>query len=424
MNVMHELHVSHGRRGGSPLVSQTGTTASSRNGEAGIAVFGLFGCGNLGNDGSLESMLTFLRDKRPEARLFCICQAPEVVAETFGVETVPIRRRKGEGIGRILDRIFFRIPGKAMDFLHALRHIRKAGVMVVPGTGILDDFGDRPQGMPFDIFKWCLAARLTGTRIAFVSVGAGPIGHRLSRWLMTSAARMASYRSYRDTVSMEFMDSLGFDTSRDQMYPDLAFKLPVPSSNEPDPAKPLTVGVGLMNYRGWYGFEKRGEKIFQSYVGKMARFVTCLLDSGYNVRLLIGDQSDAPAVEAVLAAIGEFDPERLAIDPVLSLHDVFSQVARTDLVVATRFHNVVAALMAGKPVISLSYAAKNDLLLGRMGLDGFCQHIESFDVELLAKQFSKLSESREQYSRTIRCSVDKFRKSLELQDEFLLSTIL
>ncbi|MEY9585658.1 polysaccharide pyruvyl transferase WcaK-like protein [Sinorhizobium fredii] len=87
-----------------------------------------------------------------------------------------------------------------------------------------------------------------------------------------------------------------------------------------------------------------------------------------------------PAVEAVLAALGESDAKRLSYEPVHSLHDVLSQVARTDLVVVPRFHNVVAALRAGKLVISLSYAAKNDLLLGKMGLGDYCQHVDSFDA--------------------------------------------
>ncbi|MER9676895.1 polysaccharide pyruvyl transferase family protein [Mesorhizobium sp. M0208] len=155
-----------------------------------------------------------------------------------------------------------------MDFLRAVRHIRKAKVIVVPGTGILDYFGDRPLGMPFDVFKWCLAAHLAGTRIAFVSVGAGPVGHRLSRWLITSAARMADYRSYRDTASREFMASVGVDTSRESMDPDLAFTLPVPQSANADPSHPLTVGVGVMNYRGWCGFEERGLGISESYLPK------------------------------------------------------------------------------------------------------------------------------------------------------------
>jgi polysaccharide pyruvyl transferase WcaK-like protein len=423
MNAVHELRVNRGTPGRARR-PQSGAAATAPYRKPGIAVFGLFGCGNLGNDGSLEAMLLFLREKRPDARLFCICKVPEVVADTFEINTIPIRSARADGIGRVVDRIFLKIPCKILDIIHALRYIRKAGIMIVPGTGILDDFGERPTGMPFDVFNWCLAARLMGTRIAFVSIGVGPIQNRLSRWLMTSAARMADYRSYRDTASRTFMESVGFDTSRDAMYPDLAFQLPVPQSADAEPSRQLTVGVGVMDYRGWYAFDGRGQEIFDSYVAKMAMFITHLLSKGYNVRLLTGDEGDVPAMEAVLAALGEADTQRLSSEPVHSLHDVFNQVARTDLVVATRFHNVVAALMAGKPVISLGYAAKNDLLLGEMGLGEYCQRIDSFDVGVLVEQFSRLAENREEYSRTIGCRVGEFRKSLELQDEYLLSTVL
>lgn len=403
---------------------QSGAAATAQYTKPGIALFGLFGCGNLGNDGSLESMLLFLREKRPDARIFCICTGPEVVSDEFGIDAIPIRPARGEGIGSVLDRIFLRIPRKIRDSIHALQQIREAGVMIVPGTGILDDFGDRPMGMPFDVFNWCLAARLMRTRIAFVSVGVGPIGNRFNRWLLTRAARMAHYRSYRDSASREFMESVGFDTSQDAICPDLAFKLPVPQSITAEPSHHLTVGVGVMNYHGWYDSNKNGQEIFDSYVAKMAIFVTHLLSAGHKVRLIIGDEGDMRAVEAILATLGEADTQGLSCEPVHSLHDVFCQVARVDLVVATRFHNVVAALMAGKPVISLGYAAKNDLLLGKMGLGGFCQHIERLDVDLLFEQFSRLVENREEHSRTIGCRVAEFRKSLELQDEYLLSTVL
>ena len=72
---------------------------------------------------------------------------------------------------------------------------------------------------------------------------------------MKSAARMAKYRSYHNAVSKEFMDSIGFDTSADPIYADIAFRLPAPaatgSSNET--SRPLTVGVGVMAYYGWRG---------------------------------------------------------------------------------------------------------------------------------------------------------------------------
>jgi polysaccharide pyruvyl transferase WcaK-like protein len=297
--------------------------------------------------------------------------------------------------------------------------------MILPGTGILDDFGERPAGMPYDILKWCLAARLAGTRIAFVSIGAGPIRNRLSRLLMISAARLAHYRSYRDLQSKEFMASAGFDARADAVYPDLAFGLPAPTPVPPIDPNVLRVGVGVMAYRGWFGFAEGGQSIFSRYIGKLAMFVVYLLDSGHDVRLLTGDDDDIIAVEAIQAAVRELRPDsKLAYAQVNSLSDVMGQMALTDIVVATRFHNIVCALKMCRPTISLGYARKNDVLMEEMGLGEYCQHIETFDVETLVAQFSQQVAAREKHEHTISARLVELGAQITRQDACLLSSVI
>jgi len=420
MNLVHELRIGEHKPQPRPIPQADAATTTHRG--KSIALFGLFGCGNFGNDASLEAMISSLRESLPDARLSCICKDPGVISGSFGIEAVQLRGEEpaGTGPGRLLRKLVREVR----DLVHAVRHMRKTDILVVPGTGILDDFGVRPTSLPLDVFNWCLAARLVGTRIAFVSIGAGPIGNRFSRWLMASAARMARYRSYRDTGSRDFLKNEGVDTSRDVIYPDLAFKLPVPPSLETVSRTQLIVGVGVMNYRGWYAFQEQGQAIFDDYILKMTEFVALLLAGGHGVRLLTGDKDDVPAVEAIVATLGDTHVGSLTYEPVHSIHDVIRQATCTDLVIATRFHNVVAALMAGKPVISLGYAPKNALLLAEMGLGDYCQNVEDFDVGLLAEQFARLADNREEHARTIRSKVAKFRQSLWVQDQFLLSTIL
>ena len=391
-----------------------------------IVLFGLFGCGNLGNEGSLEAMLGFLKRERPEAELSCICRDPEIVKATFGIDTLPIRRNgPASGLSGRLNRLFLKIPGKLADFVRAFRHIRQADVMIFPGTGILDDFGERPAGMPYDILKWCLAARLAGTRVAFVSIGAGPIRNRLSRFLMVSAARLAHYRSYRDPQSRQFMESAGFDTRSDAIYPDLAFGLPAPVPVPRKVSEALRVGVGVMAYRGWYGFAEGGQSIFSRYIGKLAIFVVHLLDSGHDVRLLTGDDEDSIAVDAVMAAVRSQRPDsRLAHRQVHSLGDVMEQMAHTDVVVATRFHNIVCALKMRRPTISLGYASKNDVLMDQMGLGEYCQSVETLDVDRLIAQFSQLAADLEKFEKAIGERLADFGSQIEGQEHRLLSSVV
>jgi polysaccharide pyruvyl transferase WcaK-like protein len=393
-----------------------------------IVLFGLFGCGNLGNDGSLETMLGFLKRVRPHATIVCVCDEPQVVSRSLDVDAVPIRQ-PSKPIGGRLGRILLQPFRKLREFGRACHHMRRTDVMIIPGTGILDDFGERPQGMPLKLFTWCLAARLCGTKIAFVCIGAGPIRRRVNRWLMLRAASLAHYRSYRDEISREFMESVGFDTTNDRVYPDIVFKLPAPDARErPSTRFPhLTVGVGVMSYRGWYGYAEGGDRIFGRYIEKLSEFVVHLLDGGYGVRLLTGELGDKRAVDALLAKLRAARPEaanRITAEPSYSLGELMEQMSKTEIVVATRFHNIVCALKMGKPTISLGYARKNDVLMAGMGLGDYCQHIEQFSVPVLIEQFDALVQNRDALARKVRMKVSDLGKQLDRQEEFLVSELV
>ena len=396
-----------------------------------IGLFGLFGSRNFGNEGSLEAMLEFLRHARPQAELFCICGDPMAAAQSYSMPAIPMRAPARCSIWfRGLNFLTLKLARALDEAVHAFRHVRKFHVLVIPGTGILDDYGERPSGVPRSLFIWCLAARACGTKIAFVSVGAGPIRRPLARWLLKSAAGLAQYRSFRDVNSKEFMQSIGVDTRRDPVYPDIAFGLSEPPLEKYRrvQGERLTVGVGLMSYRGWHSDDKTAADIYRRYVEKLATFVAWLLNQGYCVRLLTGNQSDDEVAKDLVRSLRPRSPggfeDQLRAETIRSLGDVMREVAQTDVVVATRFHNVVCGLKLGKATISIGYAAKNDLLLQDVGMGAYCQHIEQLDVDLLIRHFRRVIADREEHEQAIERVVTMYRKQLALQEAILASAFL
>ena len=69
-----------------------------------------------------------------------------------------------------------------------------------------------------------------------------------------------------------------------------------------------------------------------------------------------------------------------------SLSVLMAEMAEAEVVVASRFHNVVCALKARRPVVSLGYAGKNADLLADFGLSGYDQPIDAFDVDRVLAQ--------------------------------------
>jgi polysaccharide pyruvyl transferase WcaK-like protein len=382
----------------------------------------------------LEALLLAISQYQPEAELTCVCPNPRVVAEQFGIPVLPVDVSETRRFGladrwplRRIRRAITRIVDEIDFWFSRTRWFRSIDQFIVVGTGVLDDMGVRPWNAPYDLLKWCAAARLAGTPVVFMSVGAGPIENRLSRFLMLLALRMATYRSYRDIVSKQFLDRVGFNTSGDSIYPDLVFGLPeqIRAGDRPIVAPPETIGVGVMGYYGWRYDPKYGEPVYAVYSAKLTKFVRWLLDRGYRVRLLTGELPiDQRPVEELLAhvrATGDSGWQaRLSASSIVDVDDLLKEIAKTDLVVATRFHNVVCALMLGRPVISIGYAKKNDALLAEMGLQAYCQHIESFSVEQLVRQFDSLCAELQAANFRIQEKRALYRQQLDEQYRAIL----
>jgi polysaccharide pyruvyl transferase WcaK-like protein len=391
-----------------------------------VGLFGNFGTGNFGNDGSLESMMLSLRRIAPHDALCCICGNTKAVEAAFGLDTIPINPGAQDAASGSVFALAQKIFNKATLWFHASRHLTKLKAVVVPGTGILDDFRIGPLGWPYDLFCWFLLARLMGVKVVLASIGAGPIHHPLSRWLLKSAARAAHYRSYRDEASKSYMAGIGLDAPADPIFPDLAFSLPTPP-NVASGQHPLTIGVGVMTYYGWQKNSADGDLIFDGYIAKLTEYIRWLLAQGHRVRILIGDNSDELAAQAIVRKLGEKDAgclnDTVAYEPAHTLHEIMQQMAGIDIAVATRFHNVVCALKMGRPTISISYAGKNDVLLAEVGLADFCQHIERLDVEQLKSQTSRLISGRVAYERAIREACARFESGLQEQENLLANLI-
>lgn len=397
-----------------------------RSGKLRIAFFGNFGTGNLGNDGSLEAMLDAVREMRPDAELTCICPDPLRVTAKYGIHAVPVNWPRPERRWfRLANVVLLKAPSKLADLIYAFNRTRDLDVVIMPGTGLLASIGEPIFGWPYHLFSWCLASRLNGGRLLFVSTGAGPIPNPISRCMMTSAARLASYRSFRDADSRARLLQFGLHSEGDPVYPDVAFGLrppPVHRNNNPR----LTIGVGVMAYHGWRSTRRERDSIYEAYRAKITDFIIYLLDRGYTVRLIIGEDTDQLAVDHVLAAIrcNSRHYDGVVAEPACSLDEVMGQMSTTDVVIATRFHNVICSLMAGRPLVCLGYSAPHEELMEKMGLATFFQNVESFDTDLLIRQLDTLLCERHEHESRIRRICRDYRKLLARQNATLATSYL
>lgn len=383
-----------------------------------VGLFGRIGAGNLGNDASLESVLHYLRREHPDAVLDAMFTGPEPVGERYGLPVVRLNwlRPAGRSRSRLLHVLLtvLRIGiGAIADAIWIGTWVRRHDVVILPGMGLFEtDLAQRPWEFPYSLFLVSVTGKLFHTKIAYVSVGATTVDQPVTGGLLKIACRFADYRSFRDQSSLDAARRMGVAGPSDPVYPDLVFALPVP------PARPSagavsgavsgvlsSVAVGVMAYDGTPADRYRAAEVRSAYTGKMTQLVRSLIDDGHRVRLMIGDVNDLPVVEEILADArsrwtGPAEPP-VVFEAVSTIDDVMDQLSQADLVVGTRFHTVLVALMLGKPTIAIAYGRKHTELMNQLGVGEWVQQIAELDEDLLEKQVAALENDRERIAQVL-----------------------
>lgn len=356
------------------------------------------GTGNVGNDASFATVRAIIESECPGAQIVLATPFVDGAQQIVDVPVVALRQdytsHLGAGSPWRIALSVARGEGRRLRHLRLVQ--RRLSLIVVSGTGIFDDFSENPWNMPYALLTWALFARWIRRPFAFLAVGAGPVHNALSRRQFAIAARLATSVSYRDEASRDFMSGIGAGRADATVVPDVVFAHPVPAAPPADPrGQNPTVGVGVMAYGGW---TQHGEgPVYEAYIATLAQLVTQLIQQGCGVRFLAGQPVDLSAVEDVIAACEGDAAGRLSVPEAAEVADfagLLEAAGSTDLIVATRYHNIVAALMMRRPVVSLSYAPKNAALLASLDLENSDRPVEEADAAWISARIADIRAGR------------------------------
>ncbi len=300
------------------------------------------------------------------------------------------------------------------------RRMRQVDLLLVAGSNQLSDYFGGPWGFPYSVWAWSTAARLAGARVAFLSVGAGPIRSATSRWLIRAALARAFYGSYRDEGSRDAVAALGVPGPH-RLAPDLAHGLrlsPAPSGSGARQESPL-VAINPLPYFDPRYWAEKDAAVYQRYVETMASFAATLRKRGYGVRFVPTQlRADPPVVADILRAMGAGSTGAASPDPlspaVAGLEDLVAQLSEADFVVATRFHGALISQMLGKPTIGIVYRRSTRDLLVDAGQGAYAIDIREMTAEGLMERLEALERDRGAGAR-IRARLEGHREALAIQ---------
>jgi len=435
-----------------------------------IGVIGHGGTKNLGDEALFATVLQNIRRRVPNAEVVGFTINPQDTTQRNGIPCFPIRREGKPGTSQSATSSDLRsasrhtrsaspdssrgkikstlkaIPGVRAVFsglrsfvhvvvsivaepkflLDSYRRLKGIELLLAAGGQQLNDGYGGPWGYPFTLYKWTLLAKLTGTRVALLSVGAGPVDSSLSKFFFRRVLNLVNYRSYRDAISSRLMESFGIKGSH-PVLPDLvySFRLPAPKPAQARAARAVvgTNPVPFLDGRYW---PTSDDARYENYVRKFARFAEWLDESGHSV-LFFPTQTRADAltigdIRQEMNGHGQ-SPNLLPGSPIHTLEDLVSEISRADLVVANRYHAILISLMMNKPVLGVAYHEKSRALLEQAGQGEYVLDIADFKAEELIERFSAMEADAAAIKKRIAERMAPLRKALEEQYDTVFGLI-
>lgn len=421
-----------------------------------VGIFGHYGNENLGDEAIIWSAIQSLHDRIPEVELVGFSRNPNDTNIRYGINTFPIRYYFSNGVRnsiknnrtdtkRLFNRLKQMLASKISKtsalggFIYLVNNLRSEirflskarkelkflDALIICGSNQFHDTFGGPWSNPYTLLKWTLLAKSTGTKVFFVSVGAGPLSNPLSYWMLKKALKRADYLSYRDSGSKKLIEDhipdLGY---KGVIYPDLAHGLKSVPDTITSAKNGKTVAINPMpvfDKRYWY-VSKPEE--YKAYIKQLSNFVKYVLDRGYTVSLFNHHPKDLFAIEDIRERLQK--KTNVNIDTInfnKTVKDLVTMISEADIVVATRFHSTVLPLRLGKPVLGIGYYRKSKELMEDVGLGDYYVDINDFTAEELITKFDCLVENIDKTKKDIESHYKRYSKLINEQWDKLVELI-
>jgi polysaccharide pyruvyl transferase WcaK-like protein len=303
------------------------------------------------------------------------------------------------------------------------RFIGRQDLILVAGSGQIDDTWGGALGQPYVLARWSILCRLRGRPFAIASVGATATRNRSSRALFGLALRNATYVSCRDPASVAMVRELANGREPKLVY-DLASTLPelVAARGGETPARRVGVSPIAFGRKGSWPAEARA--VYDSYLRGLCELTTQLDRDGWEVVLFTTSGVDGRAVEDLLHLLKQSSPQlatRLPVVKTTRFAELFDTLRGCSMVVASRLHGVILSHLLEKPVLAISFDPKVDAHMQQFEQQAFCVAISDAERADLNSRFAALSAAAPAVRATVRRARESFTADVDRQYDHLLT---
>lgn len=315
-----------------------------------ILIDGFYGRGNAGDEAILAAIIQQINSYDPDA---------EIIVSTFDQEYTKNIHGPIQTVPRY-------IPSDGIPCSDWLSGIMRADQLWIGGGGL---FGD------LKMLKYATeiaVARTTGTRVATIAVGSGPIKTDplgLTKTMLNHADAL----TVRDSRSKEFLGDIGVNSHID-IVPDPVFAY----SSDPS-VEPPTVVDGLDSEKTIIVSTREPNKRVLDDTSLATALDDAAAELDCQIAFLPFHDEPIPDSEVARRVANHMTSETIVCDQPLSFREIFATIEDARLVVGMRLHSIIFAACIGTPFVGIPYAPKCESHLERLNTESniWCDSIDS-----------------------------------------------
>lgn len=357
-----------------------------------IGIVGNYGNDNEGDEAILEGVINQVLDAFPIERdeIIVFSNNPALINEKHGVQSVELFQK------RISD---------PMKFFATVKHnkpiIEKLDLLIIGGGGILMDLY---RNNPIVYGMYAYMARKANTSYVIFGAGAGPITTLMGRTLLRYIGNGAKLVAVRDPKSKELLESIGVKKDI-HVIADPAFFIEPPEEKETK-HEGLQIGVTAVPYFNRIYWPTEDKEKYTHYIEGMAKNLDAILEKFPSATINFFSTKhpyDTESTKDIQKAMQYKDRSSIQEEGLqegekgMKHREILEFLGEQDLIIGTRLHSVILALVAHKPVIAVSYHQKVKDVMDSNGCHDFVVPIESIhtDEEYFLRILEKMDENWE-----------------------------
>ena len=324
-----------------------------------IVLVGNFGAENIGDELILAGFLKKLRKELPRAKVCVLAGNPKLVRRFHGIAALP---HLPTGL-----RSFFK-----RGWWQSLQKIRKADAVIFPGGGLFTD-----EESFHAILIWgihLLVSRYFWKPVYLLGQSVGKFEKKYARDFARFLLQKAEWIGVRDETSVNELKKLGIASTKIKRGKDSSFWL-VNKIPKTKPLKKTGVVKILVSIRS---YPKIGEKFFVELTKALDE-----ISEKTHARITFTEFGKGDAeIWRKICRHSKHSKLWKILKPLESAENVVKELKKFDVVVGMRLHSLIAAKLAGIPVIGFAYSRK---------VKGFAEKsltVKNFKAEQLVKLLS------------------------------------